>query len=135
MKLKIFLPIIAIFMMAFAVDMSAQITSAPMTNSGAAVANTATVSLTARLFKPASKISFHLVNTKVSGTVAGKSYLERSNTGANYVAVDSITNTNITTNVKIWEISDPGSAYYRIRNVGTGTMNYTSTCTLTQIAK
>ncbi len=118
--------IIAIFIFSIG-DMTAQ-KPAALTNSGATVTNAATVNLTFRNWSSPEKISFHLRNVKTSGTVAGKSYLEHSNDATNYIAIDSITNTNVAANEKWWEVTNPAAGYYRIRNVGSGTMVYVSNC-------
>lgn len=67
--------------------------------------------------------AFQVQNTKVSGTVAGKTYFEASVNGTNYVTLDSLTNTNITTNTKIFIDAPCKYPYYRLRSVGSGTMS------------
>lgn len=129
MKHKFFIPLFFLLAMAMTFTVSAQ-KPANMTNSGATVTNTATVNLTYRNWGSPLKVAFHLRNVKTSGTVAGKTYLEHSNTGVTYIAIDSITNTNIATNEKWWEVTNPAAGYYRVRNVGSGTMVYVSNCTV-----
>lgn len=66
---------------------------------------------------------FQYVGTKISGTVAGKTYLMGSVDNTNFVKLDSITNTNVTTNTKIFTQTRPMYPYYKIRSEGTGTMS------------
>jgi hypothetical protein len=66
---------------------------------------------------------FQYVGTKISGTVAGKTYLMGSVDNTNFVKLDSITNTNVTTNTKIFTQTRPMYPYYKIRSEGSGTMS------------
>ena len=66
---------------------------------------------------------FQHVGTKISGTVAGKTYLMGSVDAVNYVKLDSFTNVNVTTNTKIFTQTRPMYPYYKIRSEGTGTMS------------
>lgn len=66
---------------------------------------------------------FQYVGTKISGTVAGKTYLMGSVDNVNYIKLDSFTNTNITTNTKIFTQTRPMYPYYKISSTGTGTMS------------
>lgn len=132
MKIKNFLSLIFLMLcVAFVPDLSGQTLTKAISNSGATVTNAATVNLTYRKYGAPIALSFHLVNTKVSGTVAGTSYLESSNDNVNFITLDSLVNTNVTTNQKIFRLTPPGEAFYRIRNVGSGTMVYTSVCVAT----
>lgn len=128
MKSRFFIPLFFLLAMAMTFTVSAQ-KPETLTNSGATVTNAATVNLTYRNWGSPAVLSFHLENTKVSGTVAGKSYLEHSNNGVRYIKIDSITNTNVTLNSKVFLVSNPSLGYYRVSNVGSGTMVYTSACT------
>lgn len=60
-----------------------------------------------------SVVSIQPVITKTTGTMAGKSYLASSVDGTNYVTVDSLTNTNVTTNTTIWQKTS-AARYWRI---------------------
>ena len=66
---------------------------------------------------------FQVTNTKLSGTVAGKTYFMGSVDGTNYVKLDSLTNTNQTTNTAVFTQSPPRYPYYRFSYTGTGTMS------------
>lgn len=66
---------------------------------------------------------FQHVGTKISGTVAGKTYLYGSVDNVNYVKLDSFTNVNQTTNTVIFTQTRPMYPYYKIGSTGTGTMS------------
>lgn len=66
---------------------------------------------------------FQHVGTKISGTVAGKTYLMGSVDAVNYVKLDSFTNVNVTTNTKIFTQTRPMYPYYKISSEGSGTMS------------
>jgi hypothetical protein len=88
------------------------------------VVNTASVSATYRATGKPTFVAVQNVLTKVSGTVAGKSYLYASLDGITYVAIDSMTATNQTTNAKIWIVANPKAyAYYKVTHTGSGTMS------------
>lgn len=91
------------------------------------IANTATVNLDYPHSGSYKSGAFQVINTKLSGTAAGKSYFMASVDGTNYVKLDSITNTNQTTNTKIWTQSPPIYPYYRISSTGVGTMSVITT--------
>lgn len=68
--------------------------------------------------------TFQVVNTKLSGTVAGKVYFLASLDGTNWQKLDSLTMTNVTTNSKLF--TDDGCKYnnYAIQTVNSaGTMS------------
>jgi len=67
--------------------------------------------------------AFQHVGTKISGTVAGKTYLYGSVDATNYVKLDSFTNVNVTTNTKIFTQTRPLYPYYKIQSEGSGTMS------------
>lgn len=91
------------------------------------VVNTATVNLTLGVRGAYDYCAFQVVNTKVSGTPAGTTVLQYSVDGINYVTSttvgDTLTNTNQTTNTKIWTLTDPKYPYYRLKTTGSGTMS------------
>lgn len=100
-----------------------------MTNSGDTVTNTGTKYLLQKVdTKTVDLVSFHLVNKRVSGTTAGKSYFEVSNNGLDddWVVVDSLTNSVQGTNKKIFVDNPAKYLWYRIRTTGTGTMVMTT---------
>lgn len=95
-------------------------------NGSDTVVNTASVNLTLTLRGSYDSAVFQVVNTKVSGTVAGTSILYGSVDGTNYKHVpntDTLTNTNQTTNTLIWQLSNPDFPYYKIVTTGSGTMS------------
>lgn len=68
--------------------------------------------------------SFQVVNTKLSGTVAGTVYFVASLDGTNWQKLDSLTMANVTTNSKLF--TDAGCKYnnYAIQTVNSaGTMS------------
>lgn len=71
---------------------------------------------------------FQVVGTKISGTIAGKTYLMGSVDNTNFVKLDSVTNTNVTTNTKIFTQTRPMYPYYKIRSEGSGTMSLQTKC-------
>ena len=91
------------------------------------VVNTATVNLTLTVRGKYQSGVIQVVNTKVDGTVAGNSLLQASVDGTNYVTLDTLTNTNVATNTKIFVLTNPAYPYYRISNTGTGTVRYVTT--------
>jgi hypothetical protein len=66
------------------------------------------------------------VITKATGTMAGTSVLQGSLDGANYVAIDTLTNSNITVNSTVWTLSNPVYTYYRIITSGATTVTGTT---------
>jgi len=92
-------------------------------STGDTVLNTATVnhSLKLPLYYPVG--SFQVVNTKVSGTVAGNSIFEGSDdNGTTWIQLDTLVNTNQATNTKIFDATPAKYLHYRVRTTGTGTM-------------
>lgn len=88
------------------------------------VINTGTVSCTYRVTGKPTYVVVQNVVTKVSGTVAAKTYLYASADGVNYVVIDSVTNTNQATNTKIWIVANPKAyTHYKVSYTGTGTMS------------
>lgn len=101
-------------------------TAETFTNSGATITNAGTVNLTYKVKTPVTTLAFQVVNAKTSGTIAGKTYLQASVDGTNYVSIDSLTNTDKTTNSKLFLQNPPGYKFYRFSWTGTGTMAGTS---------
>ena len=115
------------------------------------VANTAAVTMFTKVSNAWDVASIQLIETKVSGTVGGTAILVGSNDGVNFVNIcrpsvaasslqlrttDSLTSTDVTTNTKIWVLSNKPDAmgnpticvpyqYIGIKKTGTGTMNST----------
>ena len=87
------------------------------------IATTATVNLTITVPAPHTTATFQVVNTKLSGTAAGNSLFQASNDGTNYITLDTLVNTNVTTNTKIFEDSPAKYRHYRISTTGSGTMS------------
>lgn len=93
------------------------------------IVNTATVNLdyphpASVAFKTG---AFQVINTKLSGTAAGKTYFMGSVDGTNFVKLDSLTNTNQTTNTKTFIQAPPAYPYYRFSSTGSGTMSVITT--------
>lgn len=91
------------------------------------VVNTATVNLTYTHRESKKTGAFQVINTKLSGTAAGKTYFMGSVDGTNYVKLDSLTNTNQTTNTKTFIQNPPAYPYYQFSYTGTGTMSVITT--------
>ncbi len=95
------------------------------------LSDTATNAGTANVDLPVTKtwtqISIQAVVTKISGTVAGTVFLQGSLDGTNYlnIGIDTLTNTDVTTNTKIWVIEGSPYSYYRLLLTGSGTMSAT----------
>lgn len=118
---KILFSIIA-FMFAFAIsDASAQ--AVKMNGSGDSLSNTAVKSCTYKAPYTPTAVTIQYKLTKASGTVAGKTYLYASLDGSTYIAIDSITATNQTTNQKMFVVANPKAyVYYKTTHTGVGTM-------------
>lgn len=86
------------------------------------IINTGAATVQARVYGGWDTGAFQVVNTKISGTVAGKTYFEASVDGTNYVTLDSLTNVDVATNTKVFFDSPPRYLWYRFRSVGAGTM-------------
>lgn len=102
--------------------MQAQIRAGVMTGSDT-IANTATVRLLAKVTTASDVATFQLVNEKLSGTAAGKTYFEGSLDGTNYIKLDSFTNVNVTTNTKFFTDNPSKYIWYRLSSTGVGTMS------------
>jgi len=63
-------------------------------------------------------VEFHA--TKVSGTVAGKVYLQGTVDGTNWDTVDSLTYANQATNYKVFSLTHLTYAQYRFQAIGSG---------------
>lgn len=87
------------------------------------ITNTATVNCDLIVRGSYTTGTFQVINTKLSGTPAGKTYFQASVDGTNFVNIDSITNVNKTVNTKIWTESPVKYPYYRFSSTGSGTMS------------
>lgn len=95
------------------------------------VVDTGTINLGLKLNEPWATVSIQYIGTKVSGTVGGTAKLWGSIDGTNYVlapnlmfkdTLNAYTNTDVTTNTKIWVVDRSPYLYYRVAVAGTGTM-------------
>lgn len=91
------------------------------------IANTATVNLDYAHSGSFKSGAFQVINTKLSGTAAGKTYFMGSVDGTNFVKLDSLTNVNVTTNTKTFIQNPPAYPYYRFSSTGSGTMSVITT--------
>lgn len=66
-------------------------------------------------------LSIQTVVTKSAGTMAGTSILARSVDGINYVNVDTLTNTNVATNTRIYTVAS-AARYWRVITSGSTTV-------------
>jgi len=103
-----------------------------MTASTYTVTDTGVINLGLKLNEYWETVTVQYVGTKLGGTVAGTSVLQGSVDGTNYETIaarmfldslNSYTNTNITTNTKIWELRHSPYLYYRVACTGSGTMS------------
>ena len=116
-----FLSLIFGFMLFMTVQTKAQVITT-FTGSDTIV-NTATVNCDLILRNAYTSGAFQVVNTKVSGTVAGNTLFQGSVDGTNYVTLDTLVNTDQTTNTKIIVQTPPTYPYYRFKYTGSGTMS------------
>lgn len=118
--MKSFITLIALMFATVAIS-NAQ--STRMTGSGDSVVNAQTKYCSVKPVGVNDAISIQITLTKASGTVAGKTYLQGTVDGTNYVTLDSMTATNQTTNTKVFIVASPKNyASFRTTTVGTGTM-------------
>lgn len=68
------------------------------------------------------QVSFQPVATKISGTVGGTAILSWSNDGTNFINLDTLSLSNVTTNTAVFPKTYNPAYYYRITYTGTGTM-------------
>lgn len=106
----------------FAIGLNAQ---ALMTGSPATVTNAVAQSVVKEVTGVSKSVTVQFVVSKVSGTIAGKAYVQVSLDGTNYVSIDSMTLTDITTNSQATEIADNPYRFYKVLVVGSGTMSAT----------
>lgn len=110
-----------LFLVAFCFTSEAQVIT-NFTGSDTIV-NTATVNCDLIVRNAYTTGVFQVINTKVSGTPAGKTYFQASVDGTNYVNLDSITNVNKNVNTKVWTESPVKYPYYRFSSTGVSTMS------------
>lgn len=96
--------------------------SATMTGSPATVTNAVATSVKQKVSRASQSVTIQFVLTKTSGTIAGKATVQGSLDDVNYVNLDSLTLSNVTTNTKISTFSGNPYLYYRVLVVGSGTM-------------
>jgi hypothetical protein len=91
------------------------------------VVNTGTAYVQVQSVKVNYQMAVQAVVTKLTGTVAGYTLLQGSLDGTNFLDLntDTLTNTNQTTNTKIWIIDGNPYLYYRLLVTGIGTMTAT----------
>lgn len=117
--------LITILCVVFALSANGQtVTTMPLIL-GDTVVNTATVSKTLPVISGGySGAAVQYVLTKISGTIAGKTYLYNSLDNVNYGApIDSNVNTDQTTNTFVFRRTAPTSNYLKVVTTGAGTMS------------
>lgn len=89
--------------------------------------NSGTAYVDLQVQKVNSYITAQAVVTKISGTVGGNVFLQGSLDGTNFknVGADTLTNTDQTTNTKIFVLDGNPYLYYRLLLTGSGTMSAT----------
>lgn len=110
--------------LAFCISVNAQNTVTNMTGNGATVTNSGSASCSLAVNYTHEQLSIQITATKVSGTIAGTAILYGSVDGTNYNAIgsDTLTLTNVTTNTKVWVLTNANYAYYKVTVTGSGTM-------------
>ena len=93
-----------------------------MAGSPATIANATPISVTKEVTGVSQNVSIQFVVSKTSGTIAGKAYVQVSLNGTDYVSIDSMTLTDVTTNTQVTELADNPYRFYRVQVVGSGTM-------------
>ncbi len=98
-----------------------------MLHSGDTITDSGTDHLDTAMTQYYKSISIQVVVTKINGTVAGTGLLQGSIDGINFVNIgtDTLKNTDVTTNTKVWIIDDSPYLHYRVAFAGTGTMSAT----------
>lgn len=96
---------------------------------GDTVVNTATVNMDLKTVNNYDNVSFQLIATKLTGTVAGTAILQASNDGTNWLTIntagaDTFTVTNVATQSYFWNELPNHYLWYRINVVGSGTSTY-----------
>ncbi len=96
-----------------------------------ALTNADTATFTLRALKPTPAISFQLVLTKVSGTVAGNALVQASNDNINFntISTDLVADTVTLTNGSasyLFDCKESKYNYYRLRVITTGTQASTA---------
>ena len=86
------------------------------------ITNSGTVNLDLLVSGSHTSAAFQVINTRVSGTAAGKTYWLGSVDRVNYVKIDSLSNTNVVTNTKVFTLTSVAYPFYRISTTGAGTM-------------
>jgi len=101
-----------------------QNTVTTMTGSGDTITNATPDAVLLPVNYTHENLSVQIRVTKISGTVAGTAILSASNDGVNYVAIgsDTLTLTDVTTNTKIWPLTNANYLYYKVTVTGSGTM-------------
>ncbi len=66
---------------------------------------------------------FQVVVTKISGTVAGNVIFQGSVDGTNFVNLDTLATTNVTTQTKVFSDIPVKYPFYRVTYTGSGTMS------------
>lgn len=100
-----------------------QATVTPMTGNGDTITNAGTDYVQLSPSQSYEQVSLQAVVTKISGTVGGTAITQWSNDGTNYINLDTLSLSNVTTNTAIFPKTYNPAYYYRIRFTGTGTMS------------
>ncbi len=92
-------------------------------------ANTGVDTSSLRIAGPCSAngaLSIQLVVIRNSGTLAGTSILQASVNGVDFVALDTLTHSNVARSSKIYKAAKNEYVHYRVISTGSGTMNATA---------
>lgn len=120
MKKFLLVAVAFVGMTCFAPKANAQVYT--MEHSGDTVTNAETETLTLTVKGAYDVLTFQYVCVKQSGTVAGTATLQGSLDGSNWIAIDTVTNTNVATQTFAMFDNPDKYVYYRVVCTGTGTM-------------
>lgn len=133
-KIFLMLTLLLVMILSFQVTESNAQAKTMLSEYGSAtdtVTNTGVGFLSVSIPGNAERVSFQVVVTEISGTIAGTITVQGSLDGTNYKAIPTLdTQTSITTataldvasQVFVWRLSAHSFPYYRISHTGTGTM-------------
>lgn len=121
MKKLILCSLLCIGLMSGAMSQSPAVQT--MAQSGDTVTNTETEYLTLTITGDYSTVTFQYVCNELSGTTAGTATLQASLNGSNWIALDTVTNTDVASQTfkldfptrNVWK-------FYRLKCTGSGTM-------------
>lgn len=119
---KLLFGLIAMLVLSFTVKAQSISQATPLTGNTQTITNTATGTLTVKVTDSYEVTSVQVNVTKVSGTIAGKVYMQASLDNVNFSNIDSVTVTDKAVNSKIFLNGINKYLYYKVSYTGVGTM-------------